>query len=160
LLELHLQKYFVMVKIELTRVEGDFGFEARDAAGHIVKIDSSAESGGVNFGARPMQLALMALGGCSGIDIVSILKKQRQAVSGFDIKIEGEREAGVEPSLWKTVNIVFELTGTIDIDKARRACALSIDKYCSVAETLRRAGCKFSWDVKVFEPATSKNNVA
>jgi putative redox protein len=151
LLELHLQKYLVMVKIELSRVEGDFGFEAKDANGHVVKMDSNPESGGVNFGVRPMQLLLMGLGGCSGIDIVSILKKQRQTIEGFDMKIEGEREAGVEPSLWKTVNIVFELKGNIDIDKARRACALSMDKYCSVAETIRRAGCNLTWDVRVLE---------
>lgn len=140
-----------MAKIELSRIEGDFGFEAKDANGHIVKMDSNPDSGGVNFGVRPMQLLLMGLGGCSGIDIVSILKKQRQTIEGFDMKIEGEREAGAEPSLWKTVNIVFELKGDIDIDKARRACALSMDKYCSVAETIRRAGCKITWDVKVFE---------
>jgi len=140
-----------MVKIEVSRVQGDFGFEARDANGHVVKIDSNPESGGGNYGARPMQLLLMGLGGCSGIDIVSILKKQRQTVDSFDMKIEGEREPGVEPSVWKSVNIVFELKGNIDIDKARRACALSIDKYCSVAETLRRAGCNITWDVRVLE---------
>ena len=140
-----------MVEIELTRVEGDFGFEAKDANGHVVRLDSNPESGGVNFGVRPMQLLLMGLGGCSGIDIVSILKKQRQTVEGFDMKIEGEREAGVEPSLWKTVHIVFELKGDIDLDKAKRACALSMDKYCSVAETIRRAGCDITWDVKVLE---------
>ena len=143
-----------MVKIELTRVKGDFGFEATDAFGHTVKLDSNPESGGGNFGVRPMQLLLMGLGGCSGIDIVSILKKQRQTVEGFDMKIEGERETGAEPSLWKTVNIVFELKGNIDIDKARRACALSMDKYCSVAETIRRAGCQLTWDVKVLETVT------
>jgi putative redox protein len=153
LLELHLQKYFIMVEIELTRVKGDFGFEAKDANGHAVRLDSKPESGGVNFGVRPMQLLLMGLGGCSGIDIVSILKKQRQMVEGFDMKIEGEREAGKEPSLWKTVNIVFELKGNIDADKAKRACALSMDKYCSVAETIRRAGCNITWQVKVLEPS-------
>lgn len=159
MLELHLQKYLIMVKIELTRKEGDFGFEAKDANGHVVKIDSNPESGGINFGVRPMQLLLMGLGGCSGIDIVSILKKQRQIVEGFDMKIEGEREAGVEPSLWKTVNIVFELTGNIDHDKAKRACALSMDKYCSVAETMRRAGCHITWDVRVLEPVAGNNSI-
>jgi len=144
---------FIMVEIELTRAEGDFGFEARDANGHIVKMDSNPESGGVNFGVRPMQLLLMGLGGCSGIDIVSILKKQRQVIESFDMKIEGEREAGAEPSLWKAVKIVFILTGNIDADKAKRACALSMDKYCSVAETIRRAGCNITWEVKVLEPA-------
>ncbi len=144
---------FIMVEIELTRAEGDFGFEARDANGHIVKMDSNPESGGVNFGVRPMQLLLMGLGGCSGIDIVSILKKQRQVIESFDMKIEGEREAGAEPSLWKAVKIVFILTGNIDADKAKRACALSMDKYCSVAETIRRAGCNITWEVKILEPA-------
>jgi putative redox protein len=91
----------------------------------------------------------MGLGGCSGIDIVSILKKQRQVVTGFNMKIEGEREPGVEPSLWQNVNIVFELQGDIDLEKARKACALSMDKYCSVAETLRKAGCNITWDVKL-----------
>lgn len=141
-----------MVNIELTRVEGDFGFEAKDANGHIVRMDSNHESGGKGFGARPMQLLLMGMGGCAGIDIVSILKKQRQIVEGFDMKIEGEREAGVEPSLWKTVNIVFELKGNIDMEKARRACALSMDKYCSVAETLRKSGSEITWDVRVVNP--------
>ena len=138
-----------MIQVTLDRVEGDYGFEAKDAQGHIIKIDSSLENGGANFGARPMQLLLMGLGGCSGIDIVSILKKQRQVVEGFKMTIQGEREKGKEPSLWKTVHIVFELSGQVDEDKAQRACALSIDKYCSVAETLRRAGATITWEVKV-----------
>lgn len=142
-----------MVKIDLTRVAGDFGFEAKDANGHTVNLDGSQEIGGQDSGARPMQVMLMALGGCSGIDIASILKKQRQTVEGFDMHIEGEREPGVEPSLWKTVHIVFEIKGKVDLEKARKACALSMDKYCSVAETLRRAGCELTWDVKVVESA-------
>lgn len=138
-----------MINIELTRVNGDFGFEARDANGHTVKMDSSPESGGENFGVRPMQMLLMGLGGCSGIDIVSILKKQRQQVDGFNMHIEGEREQGKESSLWKTVNLIFELTGNIDPEKAKRACELSMDKYCSVAATLKAAGCNFKWEVRV-----------
>ncbi len=138
-----------MIKIELERVEGDFGFEAKDANGHTVRLDTSPEGGGTNFGVRPMQMLLMGLGGCSGIDIVNILKKQRQTIDGFNMKIEGEREAGKEPSIWKNMTIVFELTGNIDPDKARRACELSMDKYCSVAETLRRAGGELKWEVRV-----------
>src|SRR3982750_3778433 len=125
-----------MIRIELDRKEGDFGFEARDANGHIARLDSSPESGGINYGIRPMQMLLMGLGGCSGIDIVSILKKQRQQVDGFHMDIEGEREPGVEPSLWKQIRLTFHLKGKIDIDKAKKACQLSMDKYCSVAETL------------------------
>ena len=138
-----------MVQVELERVNGDFGFEARDANGHVVRLDTSPETGGTNFGVRPMQMLLMGLGGCSGIDIVSILKKQRQVIDGFQMKIEGEREAGADPSLWQSVTIVFELKGNIDLAKATRACELSMEKYCSVAETLRKAGCQINWDVRI-----------
>jgi putative redox protein len=147
--ELNLQKIIKMIEISLNRVEGDFGFEAKDANGHVVRIDSSPESGGTNFGVRPMQMLLMGLGGCSGIDIVAILKKQRQTVEGFSMKVEGEREKGKEPSLWENINIVFELKGTIDPDKAYRACELSMEKYCSVAATLRGGGTKIKWEVKI-----------
>lgn len=138
-----------MFNIEINRIDEDYGFEAKDANGNIVRMDTSPETGGHNFGARPMQLLLMGLGGCSGIDIVSILKKQRQVIKNFRTTIQGEREPGKEPSLWTTVKIVFELEGEIDKDKAERACALSIEKYCSVAETLRNAGCELQWEVRV-----------
>lgn len=138
-----------MISIEINRVSGDYGFEAKDASGHVVRMDTSAETGGANFGVRPMQMLLMGLGGCSGIDIVSILKKQRQELVDFKTTIEGVRQAGVEPSLWQNVNIKFELTGNIDKEKAERAVALSMDKYCSVAETLRQAGCNLTWEVVV-----------
>lgn len=138
-----------MVEITIDRVEGDYGFEAKDALGHTVKIDSSIENGGTNYGSRPTQLLLMALGTCSGIDIVSILKKQKQTIESFKMLIKGQREKDKTPSLWKNIHVVFELAGDIDEDKAKRACALSVDKYCSVAETLRRAGAKITWEVKV-----------
>jgi putative redox protein len=145
-----------MIKIDIERVHGDYGFEARDSNGHVVKIDTSPETGGQNFGSRPMQLLLMGLGGCSGIDIISILRKQRQDVQGFHAHIEGERQAGVEPSLWQNVKLVFSLTGTIDAEKAKRACELSMNKYCSVAETLRQAGCELTWEVRVNADTTKE----
>ena len=138
-----------MVKVELERVNGAFGFEAKDANGHIVKIDTSPETGGENFGVRPMQLLLMGLGGCSGIDILSILKKQRQKVTGFRMRIEGEREPGKDPSLWKKVDLVFEMNGEVDKEKAEKAVALSMEKYCSVSKTLKRAGATLNWKVVV-----------
>ncbi len=138
-----------MNHVEVRLVTNDFGFEGRDATGHTVQMDSSPESGGHDFGIRPMQMLLMGLGGCSGIDIVSILKKQKQAVEDFRIHIDGERQAGKDPTLWKYIKIIFELKGEIEPEKARRACELSIEKYCSVAATLAGAGCKIHWEVKV-----------
>ena len=138
-----------MTTIEIKKGDADFSFEATDMKGHHVKFDTSEETGGINFGVRPMHGVLMALGGCSGIDIVSILKKQRLTVEDFLMIISGEREKGKEPSLWESVHIDFELTGNIDQEKAERACALSLNKYCSVAETLRRGGTKITWNVSV-----------
>jgi putative redox protein len=136
-----------MIRIEINRVEGDFGFEASDAYGHTARLDTSPETGGQNFGIRPMQMLLMGLGACSGIDVISILKKQRQTVTRYKTIIEGEREKGVEPSLWTNIGMVFEMDGEIDPEKARRACQLSVEKYCSVAETLRRAGANITWKI-------------
>lgn len=146
---LSLYKIHAMASIHIKRVQGDFGFVATDSEGHEVQMDSSPDSGGEGFGVRPMQMLLMGLGGCSGIDIVMILKKQRQIVQGFSMRIQGDREKGKEPSLWEDVTIVFELEGTIDREKAERACELSMQKYCSVAETLRRGGTRLQWRVTV-----------
>jgi putative redox protein len=135
--------------IEINRVEGDFGFEAKDINNHTLRLDTSIETGGTNFGVRPMQSLLMGLGGCSGIDIVSILLKQRLTIEAFSIKINGRRERDKIPSLWESIHIIFELTGNIEQEKAERACDLSINKYCSVAETLRRSGTKITWEAIV-----------
>src|SRR5215475_8249796 len=96
----YLCKNLFMVHVEVRRVSNDYGFEGEDAYGHTVKMDSIPESGGLNFGIRPMQMLLMGLGGCSGIDVVSILKKQKQTVDAFHMTIDGEREKGKEPTLW------------------------------------------------------------
>src|ERR1041385_4293994 len=138
-----------MIKIELERVDGDYGFEAKDANGHTVRLDTSVEGGGTNFGVRPMQMLLMGLGGCSGIDIVSILNKQRQTIEGFHMTIEGEREKGKEPTLWETITIHFLLKGQIDPDKQIKAGMLSMDKYGSVAAPLREARATITWEVSV-----------
>ncbi|HEV7332263.1 MAG TPA: OsmC family protein [Flavisolibacter sp.] len=138
-----------MAKILLERKKGAFGFEVRDELGHLLQTDSSRENGGDDFGFRPMQLLLAALGSCSAIDMVSILAKQRQEISDMSIEIEGEREKDVVPSLWKTVTVVYHLKGKIDAEKAEKAAALSMEKYCSVAETMRRGGTVITWKVNV-----------
>jgi len=96
-----------------------------------------------------MQMLLMALAGCSGMDVISILKKQRQNVTDYKTIVHGEREHGVEPSLWKFIEMEFIIYGDVDEEKAKRAAELSVTKYCSVAETLRKAGATIKWTVKV-----------
>lgn len=138
-----------MIRVELNRVHGDYGFEVTDAYGQSAKIDNSPDHGGDNFGVRPMQLLLMALAGCSGMDVISILKKQRQNITGYKTLVQGEREEGVEPSLWKNIEMEFTIYGDVEEGKAQRAAELSVTKYCSVAETLRQAGATIKWSVKV-----------
>ncbi|RFM29418.1 OsmC family protein [Deminuibacter soli] len=136
-----------MPLMELVRTSGDYGLTATDANQHQLKIDIPVDQGGEGTGFRPMQILLAGLGGCSAVDVVSILKKQKQDLENLSIKIDGEREPGKEPSLWQTLHIIFEMTGPVDPIKAHRAVQLSIDKYCSVAETLRRAGAEITWTV-------------
>lgn len=138
-----------MIKVELERVHGDYGFEVKDAYGQSVKIDNSPEHGGDHFGVRPMQLLLMALAGCSGMDVISILKKQRQNITGYKTIVQGTREPGAEPSLWKFIELEFIIYGDVEQGKAQRAVELSINKYCSVAATLKAAGTEIKWSVKV-----------
>ena len=140
-----------MPKIELSRVNGDYGFDAKDENGHIVKMDTNPNNGGQNYGARPMQLLLVGLAGCSAIDVIGILKKQRQEVRDYKMIVNGDREVGVEPSLWKEIAIEFHLYGNINRDKAIKAVELSVGKYCSVAATLEQAGAQIKWEVFIHE---------
>jgi putative redox protein len=139
------------MRIELKRLDGDFHFEAKSETGNTAEMDGSENIGGQNKGVRPMQMLIMGLGGCSAIDIVLILKKQKQQVDDFAISIDAERETGKEPSLWKDVHIHFKLKGKIDKEKAERAVALSVEKYCSVSKTLALAGSKITYKVSVNE---------
>lgn len=124
--------------IELQKKNDAYHFEAVNESGLQVQIDASAAIGGLNKGPRPMELLIMGLGGCSGIDVVSILKKQKIEVEGLRIRIEAEREKDVNPSLFTDIHITFIFKGAIDKGKAERAISLSLEKYCSVAKTLEK----------------------
>ncbi len=128
-----------MIKVELNRLNDAFHMEARNEQGSVVHIDASPDIGGENLGMRPMQLLLAAFGGCSVIDIINILKKQRQDLQDVKVTVTGEREKDVVPSLYTEVHVHFKLFGNLDKDKAEKAVSLSVDKYCSVAKTLEKS---------------------
>ncbi len=138
-----------MITINLSRVQSDYGFEATDEYGHTIRMDTSPDHGGHNFGVRPMQMLLMGLAGCSGIDVISILNKQRQEVKDYKMVVSGEREKGKEPSLWENITIEFHIYGNVDEDKANRAVNLSMNRYCSVSATLKNSGTNLQWKVFV-----------
>lgn len=138
-----------MALITATTTHGDYGLTLTDATGNTMMIDIPVADGGTSRGMRPMQTVLAALIGCSSVDVVSILKKQKQPITSFKMEVDGNREAGKEPSLWENVQLTFILEGTIDAAKAWRAAELSVEKYCSVAATLRRAGTNLTFKVIV-----------
>ena len=130
------ENYFM--RINLKRLDSDFNFEASNEDGNTIILDASPNIGGHNKGMRPMQLLLAAIGGCAAIDIILILKKQKQNIIFFDIEVDGEKENTSKEgiSLFKTIEVHFILNGNIDLNKAERAVKLSMEKYCSVTKIL------------------------
>ena len=126
------------MQVELVRIDDDFHFEAAGVSGVPVHIDGATDIGGHNAGARPMELLLMGLGGCTAIDVILILKKQRQRIDDFRISVSGERIKieGTEMKPFRSINIHFKLKGAIDLAKAERAVNLSMEKYCSATAQL------------------------
>lgn len=136
------------MKIELNRLNDAFHMEAVNEQGKTVHIDASPDIGGTNQGMRPMQLLLAAFGGCSSIDIINILKKQKQPLKDLKVTITGEREKDVVPSLFTEVHAHFKFYGELDKEKVQRAVSLGVEKYCSVAKTLEyKAKITYSFEI-------------
>jgi putative redox protein len=111
-------------------------FEATGDSGHSVIMDAKQEVGGEDAGARPMELLLMGLGGCTGIDIVMILEKGRLTVEEFRLEIDGER-AEEMPQRFTNIHMHYILKGPdLTPEKVERAILLSKDKYCSASASL------------------------
>ncbi|MEA5259985.1 OsmC family protein [Arcicella aquatica] len=121
------------MQVELVRIDDAFHFQANGMSGVPVDIDAAENIGGHNAGSRPMELLLMGLGGCTAIDVILIMKKQRQIIEDLKISVSGEREkiAGTEMTPFRKINIHFQFKGNIAEDKAKKAIELSMEKYCS-----------------------------
>jgi putative redox protein len=136
------------MKIEINRLNNTFHMEALNETGAKIEMDSSTDHGGNDLGFRPMQLLLAGIGGCSAIDVIEILKKQRQDLKDIKITVSGEREPDKVPSLWQAIHVHYKLFGSIDENKAKQAIELSVNKYCSVAKTLEQtAEITYSFEV-------------
>ncbi len=123
------------MKITLNRINDDYLFECTNSLGNKILLDNTSQSEGTK-GVSPMETVLMAVAGCSGIDMVSILKKQRQEITKFSAEVTGERIEVDEAKPFKTILVKFFVDGNIDPKKAERAAALSFEKYCSVSKTM------------------------
>jgi len=112
-------------------------FVATDGMGHSIVMDASKQSGGENSGFSPMQLLLIALGGCTGMDVAHIMRKQRQQVNDLEILVSGER-VEEQPRVYDNIHVEYRIKGKgIKENAVQRAIQLSEDKYCSVGATLR-----------------------
>lgn len=123
-------------------------FIAETGSGHMVAMDGAPEAGGRNLAPRPMELLLAGTGGCTSFDIVMILKKGRQDVTGCEVKLSAER-AAEDPKVFTRINMHFVVTGrALKPDAVERAVKLSAEKYCSASIMLgKTAEMSHSWEV-------------
>ena len=140
------------MKVKLKKIS-TIGYEAVTESGHTLKMDGSLESGGENLGIRPMEMVLLGLAGCSGIDVALILQKSRQQVANCEISVEGTR-ADTVPAVFTDIHLKFRVSGdNLDSKKIARAISLSMEKYCSVTRMLEHA-VKITHDFEIEEPST------
>ena len=123
------------MKVEIERVNNKVHLEAKNEQGVIVHMDGSPEIGGEDLGARPMQLVLIALGGCTSMDMLSMLKKMREEVKGYKVTVDAER-ATEHPMVFTKIHIHYTLEGNLKKENVEKAINLSMDKYCSVTHML------------------------
>ena len=114
-------------------------FTATSGSGHVVQLDSAQEHGGADRGARPMELLLLGLGGCTGMDVISLLRKMRQEVTSYQVELLAER-AEEHPRIMTEISIVHTIRGRgLDPQLIGRAIELSATRYCPASAMLSRA---------------------
>ncbi len=136
-----------MLSAKVKWVEG-LQFVGESGTGHAIVMDGDREVGGNNTGIRPMELLLIGLGGCSGMDVASILQKKRQQVMGIDINVKGEK-ADSYPKKFTEIDIEFIVSGKdLEEEAVKKAIELSMQKYCSVKATLE-GSAKINFSYKI-----------
>ncbi|KQN33325.1 osmotically inducible protein OsmC [Pedobacter sp. Leaf41] len=136
------------MNINLIRKSGKFNFEAVNESGFTVELDAKAAIGGEGKGFRPMEMLLVGLGGCSGIDMVNVLTKQKEPLEDIKIAINATRKDEEMPPIFDEIEIHFDLSGDLNPTKVERALAMTFDKYCSVSNILgRSAKINFTYNI-------------
>jgi len=125
------------VKVELKQAYG-MTVIAKANSNHWIVMDSQEESGGHNAGPRPMELILMGLAGCTGMDVISILNKMKVKYNDFRIEITAEK-ATEHPKVYTKIHLKYRIWGDVPEDKLSTAIELSRTKYCSVGAMLSKA---------------------
>ncbi|MEX0844644.1 MAG: OsmC family protein [Balneolaceae bacterium] len=138
------------MKIDVNWLGKGLHFESENETNGKIRIDGSNSIGGLEGGLSPMQLLLAGAGGCSAIDVVSILEKQKQKLTGLKVEVDGDRQKvkGAKHSEYKTIHMHYIFEGDLDPKKVERALELSVTKYCSVSKALEK-GSEISYDYEI-----------
>jgi putative redox protein len=121
-----------------------------DVEGHKINLDIEVENGGDNQGAKPKPLMMVSLGGCTGIDVVSILKKMKVELETFNILIEADMTEE-HPKVYKNMHVIYEFKGKdLPLDKIERAVELSREKYCGVSAMYKKA-FDMTYEIKILD---------
>ncbi len=129
--------------------QGGLAFASR-VGDHEVRTDASVVHGGANSAASPKMLMMVALAGCTGVDVVAILKKMRVEVADFSMTVESELTDEV-PAVYSSMHLIYEFAGVgLDRDKLRKAVELSQDKYCGVSAMYRKI-MEITWEIRITE---------
>lgn len=139
------------MNIQLKRIDEAFHLEATNELGRSIQMDGAPKIGGSDKAPRPMEVLLMSLAGCSSMDVLDILKKQRQQVDDFRIEVQAQREDKKPPALFTDIHVRFIFQGTLDAKKVERAIKLSMDTYCSVSRIVEKTA-RITWDFTIEEP--------
>lgn len=135
------------MKVALDQNEG-LHFTALTESGHKIDMDGPASTGSQSMGARPMETVLAGLGGCSAVDVISLLNKMRQTVTGCRIEIEATRSNDI-PAVFTHIHLVYIFSGMeLDSTKIDRAVSLSVEKYCSVTRMLEKTA-RISFETRI-----------
>lgn len=135
------------MKVTLRKVAEGAVFDVTNASGGSVRLSGSVDHGGDGVSLRPMEAVLGSLAACSAVDVLHILKRQSEPVRDLTVEIEGARAEAV-PAVFTEVVLRYVIDGAVSEDKARRAVALGVEKYCSVGKMLS-ATVKISWALEV-----------
>jgi len=125
--------------------EGRLQFSHIGESGHTLITDASPEMGGGGKGAKPVELILMGLSGCSGYDVITILNKMRETVNKFEIENEADRNSE-EPKRFVAFRLLYRIEGEVKAQNVEKAIRLSLEKYCSVSNSLN-AEITFAYEI-------------
>jgi putative redox protein len=138
------------MKVQIERKNTEYLLEAKGVSGNTVMIDHSGME--TVQGVSPMELLLMGVGSCSAIDIIAILKKQRQNITSYKVEVTGERYELDDSKPFKFMHVLVKLEGDINPDKAQKAADLSFDKYCSVSKSFDKC-VEITYSIQINKPS-------